>query len=133
MFFDVTNWYWVVGGDETKVWSSRRASFVSASDETYLAWLEAGGIPTRIDTVDNLADALSAQYPDGAPQTAKVVRAKRNSALAACDWIAIRQADAGTLTDTQWAEWKIYRQALRDIPSQSGFPAVVAWPTAPAS
>lgn len=131
MFFDVTNWYWIVGDDGSQVWSSRSAKFVDVDDVDYVAWLEAGGEPTKIDTIDSLGETLFAQYPAGAPQTAAVVRAKRNGALSACDWIAVRQADAGTLSDTQWDAWKTYRQALRDIPAQKGFPADVVWPTAP--
>lgn len=131
MFFDVTNWYWIVAGDETQVWSSRSARVIDVSDAEYLAWLKAGGEPTKIDTIDSLGETLYAQYPAGAPQTAAVVRAKRNSALTACDWIAIRQVDAGTLTDTQWAARKTYRQALRDIPAQKGFPSEVVWPAVP--
>ncbi|WP_081054966.1 tail fiber assembly protein [Burkholderia diffusa] len=131
MYFDVTNWYWVIDGDASRVWSSAAAKFVDVNDEKYVAWLQAGGEPTAIDTIDSLAEALSVQYPAGAPQTAAVVRAKRNSALAVCDWIAVRQFDAGTLTDEQWSAWKSYRQALRDIPAQSGFPGAVDWPTPP--
>ncbi|WP_407971474.1 tail fiber assembly protein [Burkholderia pyrrocinia] len=133
MFFDVTNWYWIVGDDKSQVWSSRRAKFVSTADEDYAAWLDEGGNPTKIDTIDSLADVLLVQYPAGAPQTAGVVRAKRNGALAACDWIAIRQLDAGTLPADQWAAWKTYRQALRDIPTQTGFPASIEWPSTPAT
>ncbi|HDR9022682.1 tail fiber assembly protein [Burkholderia vietnamiensis] len=131
MFFDVRNWYWIVGDDASRVWSSQRAKFVDVNDAEYVEWLQAGGAPTRIDTIDSLGETLFTQYPAGTPQTAAVVRAKRNSALAVCDWIAIRQADAGTLSETQWAAWKSYRQALRDIPTQNGFPSDVAWPTTP--
>ena len=28
-------------------------------------------------------------------------------------------------------EWRTYRQALRDLPAQSGFPTNVTWPTKP--
>lgn len=131
MFFDVTNWYWIVGGDDTQVWSSRNARFLDVNDSEYVDWLALGGVPTKIDTIDSLGATLFEQYPEGAPQTAAVVRAKRDATLSACDWIAVRQADAGTLSGTQWGAWKTYRQALRDIPAQKGFPADVVWPTAP--
>ena len=32
---------------------------------------------------------------------------------------------------TQRAAWKTYRQALRDVPTQAGFPGNVVWPTKP--
>ena len=28
-------------------------------------------------------------------------------------------------------DWRTYRQALRDVPAQSGFPTSVTWPTEP--
>ena len=41
-------------------------------------------------------------------------------------------------TATSWANletlrsnWKTYRQALRDVPTQAGFPGNVTWPTKP--
>ena len=40
------------------------------------------------------------------------------------------------LTDDKKAEWKTYRQALRDLPDQSGFPWEadgMTWPTKPTS
>ena len=54
---------------------------------------------------------------------AETVRAERDALLAASDSMAL----ADRITD----EWRTYRQALRDVPSQSGFPASVTWPTEP--
>ena len=34
---------------------------------------------------------------------------------------------------TMSEEWRVYRQALRDIPQQSSFPDNVTWPTPPGS
>jgi len=49
------------------------------------------------------------------------VRAYRNKLLSDTDWMA--------LTDnTMTPEWAAYRQALRDVTSQSGFPFSVLWP-----
>ncbi|WP_412841983.1 phage tail assembly chaperone, partial [Cereibacter johrii] len=31
------------------------------------------------------------------------------------------------------AAWTAYRQALRDVPEQPGFPAEIAWPEPPAA
>lgn len=28
-------------------------------------------------------------------------------------------------------EWRIYRQALRDVPAQAGFPESITWPVEP--
>jgi len=52
------------------------------------------------------------------------VRNQRDSLLAATDWTALSDV-------TMSSEMTAYRQALRDIPSQAGFPASVTWPTKP--
>ena len=56
--FSPTNWYWIVAGDESRVWSSKASAYVPADDATYQAWREAGGIPTRIGSEQELADVL---------------------------------------------------------------------------
>ena len=55
---------------------------------------------------------------------ASEVRAERNAKIAACDWRMLTDSPAS-------AEWKVYRQALRDVPQQAGFPENVVWPVAP--
>jgi hypothetical protein len=52
------------------------------------------------------------------------VKRRRNVLLAETDWMALIDT---TLT-TEWAE---YRQALRDVPDQEGFPFEVEWPVEP--
>ena len=54
------------------------------------------------------------------------VRLKRDEKLAECDWT---QADDSPLKAA--SAWTTYRQALRDVPTQSGFPHTVTWPTKP--
>tara|TARA_R110000782_G_scaffold251675_1_gene339235 strand:+ start:406 stop:681 length:276 start_codon:yes stop_codon:yes gene_type:complete len=51
------------------------------------------------------------------------VRAERDELLQESDNMAL----ADRITDA----WKIYRQTLRDVPQQSGFPSSVTWPTEP--
>ena len=48
--------------------------------------------------------------------------------IAATDWIVIKSVEAGTAVPEAW---QTYRQALRDIPEQTGFPFQVYWPTRP--
>lgn len=59
---------------------------------------------------------------------ADAVRNDRDNRLAACDWRVIKSLEAGTAQDFDWA---VYRQALRDLPSQQGFPWNVVWPVSP--
>lgn len=55
---------------------------------------------------------------------AERVRADRDSRLAKTDWRACSDLTLST-------EWTNYRQALRDVPAQDGFPHTVTWPTEP--
>ncbi|MCM1224016.1 MAG: phage tail assembly chaperone [Lachnospiraceae bacterium] len=61
-----------------------------------------------------------------AEQQAVAIRAERDRRLAETDLIIIRCVEVGEPVPE---EWKAYRQALRDIPEQSGFPDNVVWPT----
>lgn len=56
------------------------------------------------------------------------MRAKRNMLLSRCDWT--QNADS-PLTAEKQAQWAQYRQALRDIPQQEGFPYSAVFPDAP--
>ena len=70
-------------------------------------------------------DAEEAAWDAGADdRTAKEVRRKRDAILKSSDWMA--NSDV-TMSD----EWRTYRQALRDITSQEGFPNDITWPTEP--
>lgn len=51
--------YWIVSGDETRVWSSARAAYVPADDAGYAAWREMGRVATRIATDQDLTDVLA--------------------------------------------------------------------------
>jgi len=53
------------------------------------------------------------------------VKQSRNAMLIASDWTQVPDAPVDK------AAWAAYRQALRDIPDQSGFPFDVIWPTPP--
>lgn len=53
------------------------------------------------------------------------VRKKRDEALVSSDWTQLQNSPVDV------ASWATYRQSLRDIPSQEGFPTNVNWPTAP--
>tara|TARA_R110002153_G_C13198553_1_gene486729 strand:+ start:755 stop:1030 length:276 start_codon:yes stop_codon:yes gene_type:complete len=72
-------------------------------------------------------DANISDWPDfqadPVAASATQVRAQRDTLLAASDSMAL----ADRITD----EWRTYRQALRDIPAQAGFPTDVTWPVEP--
>jgi len=81
--------------------------------------LPAGGISTNPDAWA----ALVRQHDYNA--AAAAVRAERDKLIDATDWTVL--TDAKTVK----ADWKAYRQALRDVPEQAGFPYAVEWPTPP--
>jgi hypothetical protein len=65
------------------------------------------------------------------PMTAEleaVVRAQRAPLLTGADIAILKAEDAGQDT----AALRHYRQALRDITAQPGFPTAVTWPPVPA-
>jgi hypothetical protein len=53
------------------------------------------------------------------------IRAERNRRLADCDWTHLSDAPVDS------TPWSIYRQELRDITKQVGFPWNVVWPEKP--
>ena len=57
-------------------------------------------------------------------QAESAVRNKRDQLLAETDWMALSDVTMST-------EMQSYRQALRDITGQAGFPYNVTWPTKP--
>jgi hypothetical protein len=61
-------------------------------------------------------------------QKAEAVRQERNTKLTECDWTQLNDTPLDNLAKV---EWTTYRQALRDITTQSGFPHSVVWPTKP--
>lgn len=52
------------------------------------------------------------------------IREHRDGLLQDTDWMALSD-------NTMTPEWATYRQALRDITAQAGFPNTVTWPTKP--
>lgn len=78
------------------------------NDDEYAAWL--------------------AEEPEGTAETAKVVRAERNALLAKSDWTQL--ADSPLDADAKLA-WQLYRETLRMVPQQPGFPYEIQWPPEP--
>lgn len=66
--------------------------------------------------------------PQPEPDPAVSVRSDRDARLSATDWIVIRSVERGEPVPEDWI---VYRQALRDITLQEGFPRDVAWPVKP--
>ena len=86
--------------------------------------------PSFFDTEDAEGNVTTAAQNEDAykaakdAEQAKSVRASRDTKLAETDW-----RFRSDMTPSQ--EWKDYCQALRDVPSQAGFPWTIEWPEQP--
>ena len=76
-------------------------------------------------TVTTAAQHEAAYKATKDAEQAKSVRDTRNTKLKDCDWTQVADAPVDK------AAWAVYRQALRDVTSQEGFPWTVTWPEAP--
>ena len=81
---------------------------------TQTAITEVNGAWTQGWTVSDMA----------AEDAAQNIRNKRDNLLSQTDWMALSDVSM----EPYWAE---YRQQLRDITAQEGFPFNVVWPTKP--
>lgn len=129
----------------------RNARYIDATridceiEHPVYGWIPYTLDPSDTDMTVNNAELLSAMRQRGdvaayippTPEeltaiTAGAVRAERDMKLA----IEVDSIAGNTL---RWAElsaekqqaWAAYRQALRDVPAQEGFPTNVVWPVAP--
>ena len=81
---------------------------------------------TTVDGVTTTAAEHEAAYKAVKDaEQAFAVRQTRSDKLADCDWTQVADSPVDK------AVWATYRQALRDITAQSGFPWSVTWPDAP--
>lgn len=75
---------------------------------------------------DDIGDAPFQDVPS-ADEALDLVRAERNARLTACDWTQLGDVP---LLPAQVTQWRIYRQALRDI--MDGFAwNLTTWPAPP--
>lgn len=61
-------------------------------------------------------------------QASENIRTHRGYLLQETDWVVAKSYEAGEPVPAAWVS---YRQALRDITGQAGFPYSVTWPTKP--
>lgn len=91
--------------------------------------------PVFTDTTDEEGVVTTAVEQEAAykamkdAEQAKSVRATRGAKLKECDWTQV--ADALLDAPVDKAAWATYRQALRDVTAQAGFPWTVTWPETP--
>jgi len=82
--------------------------------------------PIFVETEEKTVAQQEAEYKAMKDaEQAKAVRTQRTQLLKDSDWTQIADSTA----DKQ--AWATYRQALRDITTQAGFPWTITWPDAP--
>jgi len=90
------------------------------------------GAPVELDGVWTQAweiiDLTPAEIEAATATEAAQVRGHRNELLLASDWTQL--ADAPLDADAKLA-WQLYRETLRLVPAQPGFPWDVQWPPVP--
>ena len=79
---------------------------------------------------DEWLDLNPQPSPPTDEQLAAEARTMRNQLLADSDWTQLPDARNAMGADKA-AEWDTYRQDLRDITAQAGFPREIEWPTKP--
>jgi len=82
---------------------------------------------TLADFPDAPVPEMPAYNPDerALEQEAEEVRTQRDALLKESDWTQVADAPVDQ------SAWANYRQALRDLPEQEGFPQEVVWPQKP--
>jgi len=90
--------------------------------------------PVFVDTTAEGVTTTAAEHEAAYKATkdaeqAKSVRQSRDDKLKETDWVVIKNLESNANIP---GVWEVYRQALRDIPTQGGFPWTIVWPTQPA-
>ena len=76
------------------------------------------------DSDGTKADKEAAYQTKLDTQAAKTIRSERDQKLKDTDWMGMSDVAMST-------GWATYRQALRDVPNQDGFPYEIEWPEEP--
>lgn len=85
----------------------------------------------RVNVETGQLEPYETQAPSAASLAGVAVQAardRRDSLLDASDWVVTRAAERG---EAMPAAWGTYRQVLRDVTAQPGFPSDITWPTSP--
>jgi len=91
---------------------------VLATDDAEIGGTYNGSTFARKVVTDDRTDA----------QKENDARSERDGWLRQSDWAVMPDSP---LSDSNKTAWQTYRQALRDVPDQAGFPDNITWPTKP--
>lgn len=124
-FYDTANHGDNIPSDAVEITSDLHAALLDGQSQGKIITADANGFPVLADPPAPTTKQLAAQ-----------ARATRDAKLSATTWLVERHRDeketgTTTLTAQEYADLLAYRQALRDVPQQAGFPADVVWPQRP--
>jgi hypothetical protein len=96
----------------------------------------AADLPFTVIGQGEISDVVDGDFPPPSTtpsdvqtaEQAEFIRQIRNNKLKESDWRFIKALESNIPQDFAWAA---YRQNLRDITTQSGFPWSIDWPTQP--
>lgn len=111
----------------------RTGLFVIFTDGTELSTVPGYLKKFAVGTKHQMRRHIIAKKPEKTPEEleaeqAAQVRAQRDAMIAETDYLMMSDYP---ISDEDKALVETYRQALRDIPQQEGFPSNVQWPVAP--
>jgi hypothetical protein len=111
------------------MWAQERNAYQIQSDKAHLQTEKLTSVEPYIENgvvFDVIVEAKTQDELDAEKtQKANEVRYKRNMLLTQSDWTQLADAPVDNLA------WAVYRQSLRDITLQAGFPFTVDFPVAP--
>lgn len=94
-----------------------------SGDVGAIGWIYDG--VNLIDPNPPTPEQIAQQQAEALAMSADNARDRRNALLASSDWTQVDDSPVDK------AAWAAYRQALRDVPAQEGFPRNIMWPTQP--
>ena len=120
--------------DVTRAWFESSGNVCMESDtepEFYTRWVHTpADSPDNVATKDADVGDIAIYLTDAEYDTvlAASARQKRDRLIATTDYLVTPDYP---IEPDRLAKVKIYRQALRDIPEQAGFPRTITWPEKP--
>ena len=120
--------------DVTRAWFESSGNVCMESDtepEFYTRWVHTpADSPDNVATKDADVGDIAIYLTDAEYDTvlSASMRQKRDRLIATTDYLVTPDYP---ISDDRLAKVKTYRQALRDIPEQSGFPRTITWPEKP--
>ncbi len=122
-----------VGKDESgeDVFAEQESTKPNPAPNTYAKYAEAAAWcnanNAMIEDKGDYYEVVAVPAPT-TEELAAQARSQRDALIAATDYL---MATDYPLTDEKRQELTAYRQALRDVPEQSGFPTEIVWPVKP--